>query len=802
MNDAVAKFRDAIRAAGMEPPATIKAGIFHRFPGIGKHNGNIAGWCKFDESGHGGYFGDWASGLSENWYAPSFKQLNEDEKAEYKHNREKAKERAEKDKKRQQANTARNATDIWNKASPADMNHPYLVSKEIQPFAARQSKDILIIPILFKDKLISLQFIYPNGSKKFLKGGLVTGGHCAVADTQVTKTICIAEGFATASTVHEATGLFTIIAFSARSLETVAKYVRQTIPKSSIVICADDDVEIKGNPGITEANKAARAVGAKVAIPEFGDKRPDGVSDFNDMAAHSGIEAVKQAINSASKPADSDDSEEIDWPKLVPLDFPNLPSLERDCLPTWAGDYAHALAANSETPLELAVGMVLATCSTACARRMKVLVRPGYCEPCNLWILVALPPGNRKSSVQSAATEPLIKWESAQAANMQDDILRATSERKTMEAHIKDKRNKSARKKGSELKAFMKEIADLELELPEIPSVPRLWTSDSTPERLGTLLEENQECLGWMSSEGGIFELLEGRYSKGIPNLDLVLKAHSGDSECVDRGSRPPLELEYPRLSVGLSPQPDVLKGLASKPGFRGRGLLARFIYFLPPSPLGFRTLDGPAVPDDTKQAYMQGIHAMLNWKADTDKNKKVHPHEVRISNDALSVHHEFALAIEKEFRPEGRLEHFKDWGGKISGAAIRMAGVLHGIKHAHERPWEFEISKETMEAALNIIAVSIDHSLAALDMMGADQTVAGARRVWGWIKRHKRPSFTVREAFSDHRSIFIRVKYMNEALEVLEERGYVQIITPKTKGPGRPSKAVIVRPELVESWK
>jgi hypothetical protein len=62
-----------------------------------------------------------------------------------------------------------------------------------------------------------------------------------------------------------------------------------------------------------------------------------------------------------------------------------------------------------------------------------------------------------------------------------------------------------------------------------------------------------------------------------------VLKAYSGDPERLDRGSRPPVYLRSPRLSIGLSPQPDVLRGLAAKPGFRGRGLLGRFLYLLTP---------------------------------------------------------------------------------------------------------------------------------------------------------------------------------------------------------------------------
>ncbi len=134
-----------------------------------------------------------------------------------------------------------------------------------------------------------------------------------------------------------------------------------------------------------------------------------------------------------------------------------------------------------------------------------------------------------------------------------------------------------------------------------------------------------------------------------------------------------------------------------------------------------------------------------------------------------------------------GELEHFTDWAGKAPGAAARLAGVLHGIKHAHGMPWEATITAETMTAALEIMAVIVRHSLAALDMMGADPTIAAARLVWNWIERRRLDRFTVREAFNALRGTFPRVAMLRDALDALEERGYVEVIEPSRDGPGRP---------------
>jgi len=491
------------------------------------------------------------------------------------------------------------------------------------------------------------------------------------------------------------------------------------------------------------------------------------------------------------------------WPALIPLDAPNLPQLDLDHLPSWAGDFAKALSNATETPPELAAGMVLVSCATAAARRLRVMVAPDYFEPTNLWVVAALPPGNRKRSVQSASTAPLIAWERDQATQLETEIQRVTSEYKTQEARAKSKRAQAAKEKDdNKSKAMAQEAAELEAKLPEIPVTPQIWTSDATPERLGSLLSEQNECMAWLSSEGGVFDLLSGRYSNNIPNLDLVLKAHSGDSERVDRGSRPPVFLFSPRLSVGLSPQPDVLRGLASKPGFRGRGLLGRFLYLLPPSPLGYRKLISKPIPEGIADHYAAGIRAMLDWQPAVDEQGNECPHLLKLSESAYAEWHAFAQTIEVQMRPGNDLEQITDWAAKAPGAAARLAGVLHGIKHAHGNPWEATITTETMNSALELMAVITHHSHAAMEMMGADPTIAAARQVWSWIERGQHTRFTVRDAFNALRGSFNRVSHLREALEVLEERGYVVVDEPPREGPGRPpSPTVRVRPELVEGW-
>ena len=90
-------------------------------------------------------------------------------------------------------------------------------------------------------------------------------------------------------------------------------------PELPIVICTDDDAHTEGNPGLTCAYKAARTIGAKVAIPVFQAPRLEGASDFNDMARQVGLKEVAKVINAAKQPDLESNAKNKEWPDPLPL---------------------------------------------------------------------------------------------------------------------------------------------------------------------------------------------------------------------------------------------------------------------------------------------------------------------------------------------------------------------------------------------------------------------------------------------------------------------------------------------------
>lgn len=296
---ATGEFVDAIRAAGIEPPEYIEAdGKLHRFPTNGKR-GDDSGWYVLHGDGiAAGAFGCHRLGIDERWRESVRRELSPEERRAHKQRMDELRRQRDAEKERRQAEAAERAGKLSEAARPETGEHRYLRNKGIQPHGVRTDGHSLMVPMRdISGALCSIQHIGPDGSKKFLPGGRVTGCYYAIGKPD--GVLCIAEGFATAATIHQATGHAVAAAFNAGNLKPVCEALREKFPDARLIVCADDDHTTEGNPGLTKATEAARAVGGLLAVPEFGDDRPDGATDFNDLRDP---EAVRRAIDSAKPP--------------------------------------------------------------------------------------------------------------------------------------------------------------------------------------------------------------------------------------------------------------------------------------------------------------------------------------------------------------------------------------------------------------------------------------------------------------------------------------------------------------------
>lgn len=285
-SDTLESFRMELLGAGIPiHDPLIADGKLHRYKTGKDHQANC--WYILHDDAHpAGAFGCWKRNLDHKWHSANgssepdaetqqrWKDIAKLKRDEMIAAQQKAAERSESE---------------WNSATPAFADHPYLTKKRIHPHGARIAateayKDWLVIDLRdYEGKLHSLQFIAPDGTKRFVYQGRKKGCFHFISHTHDTNVpLIICEGFATGATLNEALGFPVACGLDCGNLLPVARALRHAFPERRILICADNDRETEGNPGVTKATEAAEATNAILVIPQF----PDAIegSDFNDIA--------------------------------------------------------------------------------------------------------------------------------------------------------------------------------------------------------------------------------------------------------------------------------------------------------------------------------------------------------------------------------------------------------------------------------------------------------------------------------------------------------------------------------------
>ncbi|WP_374402673.1 toprim domain-containing protein [Niveibacterium sp.] len=284
MQNAIDRFSSAMHAAGIVPPDGIKCdGRIHRFHVEGDKAGSLNGWYLLHLDGRpAGAFGSWKLGIQSTWTAGGL-PLSASERASISNRLAIARVQAEFERRVQHEAAAALAQAEWSKAEQANPTHAYLLKKEVQPYNLRQHQNTLLVPLLDPLGLLwNVQRILPDGAKLFSKGARAGGLFSPIGDLTTPRTILICEGWATGATLHEESGYPVLCAMNAGNLLPVAKAARKAWPAAELLVCADNDRNTPGNPGLTKATEAAKAVGAKLTVPQFPDCAPG--SDFNDLA--------------------------------------------------------------------------------------------------------------------------------------------------------------------------------------------------------------------------------------------------------------------------------------------------------------------------------------------------------------------------------------------------------------------------------------------------------------------------------------------------------------------------------------
>ncbi|SBW21010.1 hypothetical protein FDG2_1865 [Candidatus Protofrankia californiensis] len=466
-------------------------------------------------------------------------------------------------------------------------------------------------------------------------------------------------------------------------------------------------------------------------------------------------------------PADSADG----WETPVPLAGPPTPPpFPVDVFPDWARQMIDATSVFHQTDPAMAAAVVLSVLSATAGGRLEVEARPGWREPVNLYLATVAEPGERKSPVHGCLTGPLLAAEATLAARVEplaaenaalrDIAGRAAEAARTTAA-------KAAKDKREDLTAEAV-AATLAAEAITIPALPRLFADDATPEALATLMAENGGRMALISDEGGVFDILAGRFST-VPNLDPYLKGHAGRPMRVDRKGREAEFIARPALTVGVMIQPAVLRQFGSDDNLAGRGLVARFLFVLPASLAGWRDINPPPIPPGVTATYHQRIHDLAATLAEwTD------PAVVTLTEDAAALRVAQAERIETELRPGGAYREMREWANKLAGTTLRLAGLLH-VAHHPADSWRRPIHADQMAGAIALADTLAAHYTTALSTVTADPTATPARTALRFLIDRQISSFTRRELHRRAYRHFPRAADVTAVLDTLTTLGWIR---------------------------
>jgi phage/plasmid primase-like uncharacterized protein len=606
MSDIIAQFSDALTRRGIITRADLIAdGNIHRCDADGRNGKGDAAYLLHIDGVPSGGFQNWRDGLGwETWAANIGRKLSPVEVVAQRERIEASKRLAEAEAEKRRASARDKAAGIWARSEPAPDDHPYLVAKGVMAHGLRQYNGALVVPVREGDELHSLQFIDADGTKRFLTGGRVNGCYHSIGKPG--DTICVAEGYATGASVHEATGHAVAIAFDAGRLRPVAEAMRAKFPDARLILCADDDHKTEGNPGLAKATEAALAVGGFVAVPDFGPDRPDDATDLNDLHRLRGREAVSAAVGNARAPDVSTLQPNgknatgavltgRNWPEPRPLraTLHPVPPFDPDALlpaslRDWVMDEAERMPCAPDFVAAAAIVALGSTIGARCAIKPKA--RDSWLVVPNLWGGIVALPSAKKSPAIAAAMTPSDRLAARAQEAHRAELEAFETDRLVSEARrdaIKDAIKLEAKKPDGDLAARADELRRHKSEAPEPPALRRYRTNDTTVEKLGELLRDNPTGLLVLRDE--LVGLLaswdrEGREGDRAFFLEAWNGTASFDTDRIGRGS-----ILIPNLCVSIfgGIQPDKLTEYLEQAAnaLGNDGTLQRFQVLVYPDP-------------------------------------------------------------------------------------------------------------------------------------------------------------------------------------------------------------------------
>ncbi len=701
------EFREAMVRERVDFRGDIIAdGAIHRFAPGGK--GSEDAWYVF--YGMAGAFGDWSRDIREKW-SVSNGTLSYEDRKKLSQQVEEVRKAAEEEMGTTHKGGALKALAKWTPLPEAGQS-PYLQTKKVEAFGIRFCGDSLVIPLRdISGKLWSLQWIYADGTKRFLAGGRKKGCFHHIGAFEEGKPIYVAEGYATGASVYMATHQTTVIAFDAGNLDPVVGELKKAYPKNPLIIAGDDDVWKEINTGRQNAEQAAHKYGCAVAFPKFMNvtSKP---TDFNDLHVLEGLEAIKAQLEQPQSPYGSDSDPQPVNSSLLPV-LPFTLDMLPEALQPWIKDIAY----RQQCPMDfVAIPTILMIASLIGSRcGIKPYEKNSWEVVPNLWGGILGEPGTMKSPVCTEALFPFKYLEAKAKEEYKVTRVKFEAEKivfleakSSLILKIKEAIDQDAADKEVVLKALTEQLAALNKNEPLEPAYRRYKVNDATVEKMQEILSQNPQ--GILVYRDELMGFLESWEKKGHESArSFYLEAWNGDqSYTSDRIGRGTVRVDNICVSVLGTTQPDKILPYLHKAIKKSAndGLLQRFQLLVYPDKMPWKVVD--EYPDSFAKDRVFSICKKIDTMKFIDhgarESKALHEGQYAIpffpfSQEAQPFVHSWLNALDKKFN---RGEHgiIEQHLAKYRSLMPSLALIFHIINLADGKK-DQDVTKPCVEKAV-----------------------------------------------------------------------------------------------------
>ncbi|MGG2201425.1 YfjI family protein [Paenibacillus validus] len=458
---------------------------------------------------------------------------------------------------------------------------------------------------------------------------------------------------------------------------------------------------------------------------------------------------------------------ESNWEAPVDLFNKTVSTFPVQIFPEWLRNQVLNVTDFAQTPPDAASMAALSVLSTALAKKFEIKASDSgsWVEKINLYTVTSLPSGERKSTIHNILIKPIVDFERKERAAYEPAN------------DLEEPSNKNGSK--------------------SLVRLPRYLCDDVTPERVVGLLRENKERIAILSSEGGLFETLNGRYNSD-PNIDAFLKGFTGDPIIVERVGRDSETIYEPCITLGLFVQPTMLQGQSER--LIERGIFGRFLYALPEPRQTPRDVTPKRLDQQAEQTYFENIQRMMSFDP-------AQPFTLVLSEEADQEFLKFCSVHEEILYNNLDYIHMNSWAGRLPGQLLKVMALLHVAEQMNSSDGsldsiDLKISSEIVCNVLNNASYFVEHARKAFGCLRSDGELEDAKYLWNVLNRNPESELKKQDVWKSTKGRLTKAEYLDDALRILVQHGYIDVVVDESSlsRRGRKGSVIIINPKAKQN--